>query len=1509
MLNWDKLRSDPDVRRCFEELCRQLARCESSHKDSKFIPKAPPDAGVECFSIFADGSEWGWQAKYFRESPSPSQWGQIDKSVKRALSAHPNLKKYFICLPVDRSDARIRNQKSFLDKWDEHVQCWKQIKDIEFMYWGTSEIEDMLSRGDPGKINYFFDIEFLSRDWFNKRLQEAITNADMRYSPQLNVDLPIAKNFEALGRTVEFHNRLKQQSRRILEEFDYSKSSNAILKARAEFNELNCLIDFITNILKTTDTIGQEPISFEDVYQNSKKALETISKIVSKLEKITRTQEQRDTYERPEINDFGIEKHHLWKLYTELSELQKLSKSDSYLVANTGALLLRGDAGNGKTHLFCDVATHRRQSGLFSVLLHGRHFSDDATPGYHILTELDLHCSFDEFLGALDAAGQANNSVVLIMIDALNEGAGLRMWSRRLPALLKQISEYKWVRIAVSVRTSYEKAIVPESIRSDQLSKFTHRGFAMATEDAIKTFFDKNGIERPRVPLLIPEFSNPQFLFILCKGLKSRRLTSIPNDLKGLTSVYRFFIDSVNDTLAHETKLDYPPHENKVQKAIDLLARHMASMNTRFLRYQDADSYLQEIHHSSTQSKSLLYHLITEGILSMDLRKESDTIEPYVQFMYERLGDNLIVQNQLKDVTTEWDAAKLFRKNGAFAKYFDGSFALTKYAGLVDAISIQLPEKINRELIEVNPELAKDNSVLESFLDSIMWRHPESIKESTLAQIKKHIIRKRSSLDRFFKVILTVSTDFATPLNSEYLHKYLSDLEMADRDSIWSTFIHYEYYEEGSIVRQWIDWIPNTSKLHLTPEWFYLAGLALSWFLTSSNRTVRDRATKALVSLLSGRAETLLKILEKFAKCNDPYVVERLFCVACGFAMRNNDKSGLKRLADFTYLTVFKNTNPPPNILLRDYAKCIIDCALHKRIKLDVDHTKLNPPYCSNWIPHFPTEEDIEKLKAEYSREPPYDITDGGALQIFGSLGSWGDFYRYIIGGNSNSFEWAAVRLLSNNKSRETVFEEFDKSITRAQKIPWQNYCVLISDKKQFENVKKQDREEVFGFVFEDNEFDSVVEEYKHSLRKKLNAEQQRIFDKYVEPYMELSSDWRQSKNCHDLKSLARWIIKRVFELGWTKDRFGLFDRNMSMGRSYTTTAKPERMGKKYQWIAYSELLARTSDTFEFHADMERRAFARYQYPSQLVMGGRDIDPSLLISSTSQPEYGKLHSSWWFPFEYNAWDAQNDDVVWLQDKSDLPHFESIIEVTNPDDGSKWLVLNCHFILQQKILADTEPLKSPTRDIFFFLDGYVVKKSDMTKLYEWAKNQNYRDARFPEYSSTNNLFLGELYWRRSVRLEMDQYNSPWTNRGARFVDLPAKVYVPVCQYTYGSEYDCSADTHFSILLPNKLLVEKMKLTNKMDGSFVDPNGKIVVRDPSILEKGPSMLLVRKDSFVNFLQNNDYDVIWQVIGQKSVLDGWRTSPEDWKGDLDIHGVFRLANDTVNGVLNSQYVSHNS
>ena len=1530
MINWTNLRSDGDIRQNFEELCSQLARYESVPKNSKFVRKGTPDAGVECFWKLCNESEWGWQAKWFLTSPSLVQWKEIDNSVTKALDKHPNLVKYVICLPVNRSDARVEGQKSMLDKWNNRVEKWKQIKDIDFEYWGTSEIEDRLNQEQHhGRRKYFFTQEFFSHEWFKRHLKRAINTAGPRYSPELNVQLPLVKKFDALGRTPYFFDFLKKNSLKITEQFEYGRNNNIAKEAEEEFIELTLKIDSIKNILKHADELEQKNIDFKKIHEDAETGNKLIYKIIQKLEKKASanregsqqyregsqqyregsqqyregSQQYREgSQQYKKVEDFNSELHHLWKLKGILSRIKQWTKSDSCLVVNNAALLLRGNAGNGKTHLFCDVANNRFKNNHFGVLLHGGHFRD-GNPKNQILQELDLDCTFEEFIGALDAAGQASNAKTFIMIDALNEGSGQTIWPLYLVELLETVSEYPWVGIAMSVRTSYEPVIIPEHIQNTKLSKFTHMGFRDKTEKATKKFFENNGITRPSIPLLIPEFSNPQFLLILCKGLKNKGYSEIPKGLKGLTSVYDFFIDSVNEKLSKIDFLDYAPHKKIVQKAIAIIAENMSLKNTRYLSYEDTDKFLNQIYPQTTQSKSLLHHIISEGILSQNLMKtEEGTLEQFIQFSYERLGDNLIVQNQLMNITKQKNISKLFAKNGKFSKYFKDDSSLMQYKGIIDAISIQFPEKFSKELIEIKPKFAKSSIILESFIDSFMWRHPTSIKKSSLLQIEKLIIKKRQHLKRFFKMMLTISVDPEIILNGEYLHKYLLKLELGDRDYIWSIFLHCDYNEEDSIVRRYIDWAWNSDKSFLNIESIYLAALALTWFFTSSNRFVRDKATKALVSLLSNNIELFEKLLPKFVKCNDPYVIERLFCAAYGCSMRNNNKIKLKKLAQYTYTAIFKKGTPPTDILLRDYAKSVIDYGLYQGVKLDIDYKKIEPSYNSKWIKSFPTKNTIKQLEKKHEGTPQVDNGVGGIIR---SLGQMGDFYLYIVGKNSDSFEWSATPLLNQNKSREKIFDEFQKSITKEQKIFWEYYYILHSKKNEFKNIKKEDREKKFGFIFEDNEFDiRVIKESEKNLRKTLNIKQRKVFEQYIVPYINLSFHSTTLKKHVDLDSFARWIIKKVFDLGWTKQRFGMYDTDV-LRRSDGGIDKSERMGKKYQWIAYSELLSRVCDNFEFEGDFNQRKFKEYIAPWQLI-GGRNIDPSLLISKTfSSHSYDKPYSSWWFPFNYDSWDSKNDDVEWLKDSSDLPSFESMLEVENPDTQVKWLVLGGHFSLKQKISSDKNSYETRRKNILFNLGSCIAKKSDIEKLYSWGTKQQFQGNRFPKFDQAYNVFLGEFYWAKSVQHIINIEESFWTKQVNLLTEMPAEVHVPIYQYLHESDgYDCSTDEGFNIFLPSKLLVDKMNLTNKNDGTFVDSDDEIVAYDPTIVTDDPKVLLIRKDKFMEFLKNNDYGIIWHIIGEKTILEGL-TNHEDWKGCLEIQGVYKITNNKIKGAFNIEFI----
>ena len=69
-----------------------------------------------------------------------------------------------------------------------------------------------------------------------------------------------------------------------------------------------------------------------------------------------------------------------------------------------------------------------------------------------------------------------------------------------------------------------------------------------------------------------------------------------------------------------------------------------------------------------------------------------------------------------------------------------------------------------------------------------------------------------------------------------------------------------------------------------------LAIQLLGWLLTTTDRRVRDRATKAIVSVGERAPAAFAQALARFRGINDPYVIERLAAAACGVVLRNDER-------------------------------------------------------------------------------------------------------------------------------------------------------------------------------------------------------------------------------------------------------------------------------------------------------------------------------------------------------------------------------------------------------------------------------------------------------------------------------------------------------------------------------------------------------------------------------------------------------------------------------------------
>ena len=210
--NWTNIISlESSQNDAFEELLCQLVKKELIENKKEFIKVGNPDGGVECYVVLGNGDEIGFQAKWFLSTPQDTQWNQVEKSFKAAIEKHPNMIKYFVSIPLDRADPRVNNQKWFMDKWNEKVGQWKKFaldtydRKIDIVYWGSFEfIERLAKEENAGLKKFFFGEIDLSDDWFKKQNESAINDLDARYTPEINVELEVVENFNALSRNNTF---------------------------------------------------------------------------------------------------------------------------------------------------------------------------------------------------------------------------------------------------------------------------------------------------------------------------------------------------------------------------------------------------------------------------------------------------------------------------------------------------------------------------------------------------------------------------------------------------------------------------------------------------------------------------------------------------------------------------------------------------------------------------------------------------------------------------------------------------------------------------------------------------------------------------------------------------------------------------------------------------------------------------------------------------------------------------------------------------------------------------------------------------------------------------------------------------------------------------------------------------------------------------------------------------------------------------------------------------------
>ena len=1192
---------DGSQHRAFEELCYQLR--DRSLDGPHLVKTGNPDGGLEWYVTRRAGALWGWQAKYTFDIDNALKL--MERSLKTVVQDRPTCRKLTFCIPFDLPDAPGKAaRKSARQKFEDRKQKWRRsivgADRVRIELWSEGDLLDRLVHhpSQRGIARFFWEREVFSAHWCSERTTATLDAAGGRYTPELHVDLPTAFALEGLARSETYWAKYQKLRAAVVVAANRIRVPRYTgLGVTKELHRLaRCSAEWQQRVPRRVDLplrVARRPLlELSEEFQTAVTEARPADPPQPKRKQTAR--QKRNAEPRYALA------HCLRTLHRAIDAFQTFMQSEASVAAESGALVLTGEAGQGKTHLFCDVAQRATDAGRPAILLLAGRLSGRRL-WHEIADQLGLGDAGREVaVGAMQAAAQASDAPFLLLIDALNEADDPKAWREELPALLAEVARSPCISLGVSIRSTFLPTVLPVDGLSG-VAQVEHRGFEGHELEATERFFDAFGLDQPRIPLLTPEFTNPLFLKLYCEGLQEFGLRAPAPSESHVSRVFERYLASKTARIA--SLLDLDPETRPVQKAIGAFRAALAPHNRHNLPREQSARLIDAFAPGRDRwPDTLLGQLLDEGVLTADLawRRDAPEPAPVVRFTYQRIADYRVASSLLEPLNG--DPARLRE-----AVSTDGPLrkrVLEAPASWVDALTVLVPERFGIELIDaVNWRL--DSATRRrwelALVRSISARRADAVTARTRELLSRVAGRCAQTHKLVLDALLTVAPLPEHPL-SNVLHDNLKSWPMPARDVAWSIPTYFAFHDGGPLDRL-IRWAARGPYPNCPDQVVEAVAVPIVWTFTSPNRHMRDYATKALAQLLSGSPAVLLSLIGRFDGIDDPYVIERLAVASHGAVLSYVPHAGpaVAAVAEALKRVALAPTQIP-NIITQDAVRGVHEWCARHGLLAEREYAATRPPHGTGPPSGSRTEEQLDNAYgSEKYRAAGVKWPYGS---VFMSIFMQGDFGRYVI---------------------ESTMRDFGGRALSSRGTP--------SVSGQHEEV---------GF----------------------------------------STD--QSK-C--------WVFERVLSLGWTPERFGGFDQYHVRSGPYRIAHKMERFGKKYQWIAFHELMARVADNL-FMADGFGARPRTYTGPWQLH--GRDIDPTLPPSRLLRRDNGDSELGPTFAPDDEAWwitpgpSYEPDDPPvgegWAADSGDLPTFEAMVK-RKDRSGARWVVLQAYHTWEEDHFED------------------------------------------------------------------------------------------------------------------------------------------------------------------------------------------------------------------------------
>ena len=1409
-INWDTFKANNHdargVRYKFEDLCRQLFANEnlSGNKLFRYLHANPNNYGIETEPIYDEvNKRWiGFQAKFF---DNKVEYGKIRESAEKIVTyytgniGHVDLVYLFCNKPITATADDYIQIINLLNKYGIDLQL---ITDTAIL--------DLVINKYPYIGQYYFGNHTIADSWFNTQAEHAFNSLGERYNKDLNV---ITKSFNDLSlfvhdqRAVTYLNEKKE---RLLNEIDKLNKERLTFKA---------YLQSLRNAVLTLPDVDVKSLhiatQWTETLKNSMKF--EIAELVEKKKEYEQRKKAYSAFGDNAIGDgkdAAIERHtKLGRLVEDIKTLINLPKmvaieDEENRLLYGRIMILHGEAGTGKSHLLATKTQSLLDEKRPALLLLAGNYHSNNTIQEQITKNLDLDFGFKELIDVLETIGEKNNCIVPVFIDAINETGINSLWKEGLPLIIDSIKEKEMVRLIITYREGYEKLVLPDLSGEKGVINIDHHGFKANSIDAAREFLNHYDIPFSLLEYFGYEVSNPLFLSLYCKNYDGQEVS--------LPILYERLIERANKNIYRANKerlnyLGYLENDNILRPLIGQIADYFIEHNKNDI----SKSELLQLSYWAEYGMipaSYENYLVKEHILHSSKPKKSESNEPErFYFAFDQMNDyyrakSIVDKGKSKEEIRQYLANEVL---GIKDSVLENSWNIDLFINAC----VLYAEKYDEECIDIIDGLKKadDNTrvVFSKYIEAFQWRNTNGIKVDNFCEI---IQEYPYTSDDLWQMLIGNSVKVSHPFNADFLHKYLLQYELNQRDYIWTVYINKLTLNDSDRIVQLVKMYVSGEKLEVTNEKQIELLLTLfGWILTSSNRWLRDYTSKAMVEILKEHFKLCKPLLEKFSDVNDPYVLQRLYGVVFGACCKRKNES-LCELAEYVYQTVFCQERVYPDILLRDYARLIIEKYLVEKSGYHglIDRKRIIPPYQSDPIP------DIEY---KYYEDNDYK---GATLKVIKSMrvdrmGGYGDFGRYIFQSALHSFDvdvkkmfnYAVYHILTELGFNEEYFGDYDqncKSYNRlsavmveriGKKYQWitlYNMLARISD-----NCKMVDH--LSCSTKDDIKFKGAWNPFVRDFDPTYNVNHMKCGDvpkfKILEEYVKNAGNENKSVDISSIEGRKVWLQSKGTFLGHLKNTLILTDYS---GQT---------------WIC----LTKYCDTGRKDLEVEKLVVRSWQYayfmtPEQVDLFKRCAEKGLSVFGDEVASRNEVHTVFNREFPWSPSCREIEKNAWVDacvNTGELDTISDIVEDSSFNGYEEFLCIYDENFDEKVLFEELDYLE-------------CMNPSDVVLRKENHQQEVYKEI--------------------------------------------GKILHSTIEFVWSTEYDVSKEGAISRSFPCGKLIDIMGLKQlDDDGFFYDKHNKLAAFDTNMTHKAKGVV-VRKDILDGFLMQTGMKLVWLVDAAKEI-----------------------------------------